>query len=408
MGGLARLGQCLVDPLSAGDPRLNPSDIQSKLSSSRTEGGTKVSRESVPGSASTIWYAQRDALRPGPAEEIAGGWSETARSRVAEFLERIETKTLTVGVVGLGYVGLPIVREFNERGFPVIGFDVDSTKIEKLKAGEAYLRHIGEDLPRKLAASENFRPTDDPVLLREADAILLCVPTPLGKHREPDLSYVRSSTEMVAKILRPGQLIILESTTYPQTTRETIPPILETTGLTSGEDFFVAYSPEREDPGRSDHSTHTIPKLVGGLDSASTTIASALYRAVIEKVHTVSSAEVAESAKLLENIYRAVNIALVNELKVVLSDMDIDIWEVIEAAATKPFGFQAFYPGPGLGGHCIPIDPYYLTWKAKEYGHSTRFIELAGEINTQMPSYVVESTARRSTKPGSHSTGRAF
>ena len=262
-----------------------------------------------------------------------------------------------------------------------------------MRHGWGSSKHLGDDSTRRLAESPRFEATADPERLAEADAILLCVPTPLGEHREPDLRYVLDSTHMVAKVLRRGQLGVLESTTYPGTTREEMLPILESGGLRCGKDFFLAYSPEREDPGRENMTTSAIPKLVGGIDDSSGNLAMALYEKVITQMHRVSSAEVAEAAKLLENIYRAVNIALVNELKVVLTEMDVDVWEVISAAATKPFGFQAFYPGPGLGGHCIPIDPFYLTWKAKEIGHHTKFIELAGEINSQMPHYVIDRVA---------------
>ncbi|MEO6595257.1 MAG: nucleotide sugar dehydrogenase [Planctomycetota bacterium] len=305
---------------------------------------------------------------------------------------KIHSRTATVGVVGLGYVGLPLLRAFFAAGFPVIGYDVDTAKIDLLKRGESYLKHLGMDFVRELAKSPKFVATANPADLAKADAIILCVPTPLGSHGEPDMSYIVKSTEMVAKVLRKGQLISLESTTYPGTTRGDCLPILAKTGLTAGQDYFLAFSPEREDPGRKDHSTQTIPKLVGGLDEASGRLATMLYAAAIAKVVPVESAEIAEAAKLLENIYRCVNIALVNELKPVLAAMDIDIWKVIDAAATKPFGFQAFYPGPGLGGHCIPIDPFYLTWKAREFGHHTRFIELAGEINNSMPHYVIART----------------
>lgn len=309
------------------------------------------------------------------------------------LIDRFTRRTATIGVVGLGYVGLPLVRALHDAGFTVVGYDIDPRKIEFLSRGESYLKHLGEDLPRTLAASPRFSATSDENALRACDAIVLCVPTPLGKHQEPDLSYVATSAAMVARVLRPGMLVSLESTSYPGTTREVCLPPLQSSGLVCGTDFFLAFSPEREDPGRTGLETRTIPRLVGGLDSASGQVAAAMYRAAIDRVELVDTAEIAEAAKLLENIYRAVNIALVNELKPVLADMGIDIWKVIRAAATKPFGFQPFYPGPGLGGHCIPIDPYYLTYKAREYGHSTRFIELAGEINHRMPRYVVDRLA---------------
>jgi UDP-N-acetyl-D-glucosamine dehydrogenase len=311
----------------------------------------------------------------------------------ATLIQRFTSRQAKVGVVGLGYVGLPLVRAMHNAGFRVVGFDIDSRKVEMLRAGESYLKHLGPDLARDLSVSDRFTPTDDPDALRECDAIAICVPTPLGKHQEPDLSYVQRSIEMVARVLKPGGLVSLESTTYPGTTRELCLPILEGNQRRCGQDFFLVFSPEREDPGRQGIETRTIPRLVGGIDDASTRVGVALYSAAVEQVIAVDSAEIAEAAKLLENIYRAVNIALVNELKPVLADMGIDIWKVIRAAATKPFGFQPFYPGPGLGGHCIPIDPYYLTYKAREYGHTTRFIELAGEINHHMPRYVVDRTA---------------
>ena len=308
--------------------------------------------------------------------------------------QKIENKTARIGVIGLGYVGLPLLRAFFHVGYPVMGFDIDSTKIAKLLKGENYLKHLGGDFVKAMSMSPAFTATADFKRLGEADVIIVCVPTPLGKHLEPDMSYIELSTDQIAATLRAGQLVVLESSTYPRTTRDVMLPRLEVAAkkqqLKLGEDYFVAYSPEREDPGRKDHNTQTIPKLVGGIDKQSGEIAVALYRNAIAQVIPVSSAEVAEAAKLLENIYRAVNIALVNEMKVVLSAMGIDIWEVIDAAKTKPFGFQAFYPGPGLGGHCIPIDPYYLTWKAREVDMPTRFIELAGEINRNMPTYVVE------------------
>jgi UDP-N-acetyl-D-glucosamine dehydrogenase len=315
---------------------------------------------------------------------------------VSELQSKIENGVAVVGVIGLGYVGLPLLRAFHQGGLPVVGFDIDPAKVQALKAGRNYLKHLeeqfGESFVKELAASKRFDATTDFSRLGECDAVISCVPTPLGRHLEPDLSYVERTAEDIAATLRPGQLVVLESTTYPRTTREVMLPRFEARGLRCGKDFFLAFSPEREDPGRKDHNTVTIPKLVGGIDAASTTVAAALYRRAVKRVVEVSSAEVAESAKLLENIYRAVNIALVNEMKVVLADLGIDIWEVIEAARTKPFGFQAFYPGPGLGGHCIPIDPFYLTWKAREVNRSTRFIELAGEVNRSMPDYVVERT----------------
>lgn len=313
-------------------------------------------------------------------------------SKQPTISSRIASKSAVVGIIGLGYVGLPLAYAFWRAGFGVIGFDVDDKKIESLAAGKNYLKHLGDDMIKEMIATDRFTSTTDFSRLGEPDAILVCVPTPLGKHLEPDLSFVEQTADDIAKTLRPGQLVVLESTTYPRTTREIMLPRFEATGMKCGQDFHLAYSPEREDPGRKDHNTQNIPKLVGGIDAASGKVALSLYECAIEKVILVSSAEVAEAAKLLENIYRAVNIAMVNEMKVLLTAMDIDVWEVIQAAATKPFGFQPFYPGPGLGGHCIPIDPYYLTWKAREVGLSTRFIELAGEVNRAMPDYVVQRT----------------
>lgn len=297
-----------------------------------------------------------------------------------------------MGIIGLGYVGLPLAHAFWRAGFSVIGFDVDNKKIESLDKGKNYLKHLGHEMIAEMNATNRFTATSDFSRLGEPDAILVCVPTPLGKHLEPDLSFVEQTAIDIAKTLRKGQLVVLESTTYPRTTREIMLPHFVAKGFTCGKDFYLAFSPEREDPGRKDHNTQTIPKLVGGIDVPSGKVAMALYECAIQKVIQVSSAEVAEAAKLLENIYRAVNIAMVNEMKVLLTAMDIDVWEVIQAASTKPFGFHPFYPGPGLGGHCIPIDPYYLTWKAREVGLSTRFIELAGEVNRAMPDYVVQRT----------------
>lgn len=304
--------------------------------------------------------------------------------------QKIEDRSAIVGVMALGYVGLPLARAFWQGGFKVIGFDVDQAKIDQLEKGENYLKHLGEDFVGEMSRSNQFEATTDFDRLGEADAILVCVPTPLGEHHEPDLSYVERTAADIGKRLRAEQLVVLESTTYPGTTRDVmLPELIATNALEVGKNFYLSYSPEREDPGRKGHSTQTIPKLVGGIDSVSGELATLLYKQVIEEVIPVSSAEIAESAKILENVYRAVNIALVNELKVILTGMNIDVWEVIEAAATKPFGFQAFYPGPGLGGHCIPIDPFYLTWKAKEIGKPTEFIELAGKINHDMPGWVV-------------------
>lgn len=313
-------------------------------------------------------------------------------TRLPELLQRIERRQALVGVIGLGYVGLPLALLFEEAGFPVLGFDVDPEKPRLLMRGESYIRHIGTDRVAKAFQSGRISATTEIAKVAECDAIIVCVPTPLGKHREPDLRFVAATADDIARHLRPGQLVILESTTYPGTTREELLPRLEQTGLRCGQDFFLAFSPEREDPGNQHFSTRGIPKVVGGIDDSSLKASTTLYAAVVEKVVPVSSAEVAEAAKLLENIFRAVNIALVNELKVVFDRMNIDIWEVIEAAKTKPFGFMAFYPGPGLGGHCIPLDPFYLSWKAAEHGVWARFIELAGEINTAMPRYVVDRT----------------
>jgi len=321
-------------------------------------------------------------------------------SPAAVLADRIEKSVATVAVIGMGYVGFPLARALHEAGYRVIGFDIDDRKIEMMQRGESYLGHLGEDYFRSLTEGERFAPTSDPDRIADADVVVLCVPTPLGPHREPDLSYVLDSTRIVADRLRPGQLVILESTTYPGTTRDEMLPILKESGLQAGKDFFVAFSPEREDPGRVGVTTAEIPKLVGGLDDNSTRLAVTFYSNAISQVHEVSSAEVAEAAKILENVYRAVNIALVNELKLVFDRLDIDVWEVVAAAATKPFGFQAFYPGPGLGGHCIPIDPFYLAWRAKQAGYPTRFIELAGEINSSMPHVVVDRVAESLNEDG--------
>ncbi len=314
------------------------------------------------------------------------------------LLQKIADRTATAGVVGLGYVGLPLAHALHNGGLRVVGFDVDKTKVEMLEAGQAYLTHLGTELYETLAASDRFDATTDMGRLGEPDVVIVCLPTPLGRHNEPDLSYVESAGRDIGAVLRPGQLVILESTTYPGTTRREFwdavvaaNPVNASLGI--GTDVFVAYSPEREDPGRSSHSTSTIPKLVGGLDDASGELAVALYRVGIADVVPVDNAEIAEAAKLLENIFRAVNIALVNEMKIVLTELGIDVWKVVEAAATKPFGFMPFFPGPGLGGHCIPIDPFYLSWRAREVGQPVHFIELAGELNGRMPGYVVDRLA---------------
>ncbi len=309
-----------------------------------------------------------------------------------DFKRKIENKKVIVGVLGLGYVGLPLAREFASAGLNVIGFDIDQQKVRILNSGRSIIKHVPHTQIRQMVKSGLFHATTDMAGLKKADAILICVPTPLTENRDPDMRFVVSSTKTIAKYLRPGQLIVLESTTYPGTTREVMVPILESSGLKAGKDFHLAYSPEREDPGNKDFSTKTIAKVVGGLTKKCCKMACELYETAIVRTVTVSSLEAAEASKILENVYRCVNIAMVNELKIVFDRMGIDIWEVIHAASTKPFGFKAFYPGPGLGGHCIPIDPFYLTWRARQYGMPTRFIELAGEINTSMPHYVITKT----------------
>ncbi len=306
-----------------------------------------------------------------------------------ELLQKIKNREATVGVVGLGYVGLPLVLEFVEEGFPALGFDIDPEKVEMLNAGESYIKHIGPERVKKAVNARRFRATDDFSQLKEADCILVCVPTPLNKYREPDISFIVKTSETISQYLRKNQLVVLESSTFPGTTEEIMRPILERSGLTCHEDFFLAFSPEREDPNNPKYTTKTIPKVVGANHPTSLELAKTLYDQVIVKTVPVSSSQAAEATKLLENIFRSVNIALVNEMKIILDRMGIDVWEVINAAATKPFGFMPFYPGPGLGGHCIPIDPFYLTWKAREFDINTKFIELAGEINTFMPYYVV-------------------
>ncbi len=309
------------------------------------------------------------------------------------FIKNTEDKTLTVGVIGLGYVGLPLVLSYAAKGYHVTGFDVDLKKIAALQAGESYIKHIDPGPIAEYVADGRIKATSDFQRIGEVDAVIICVPTPLSAHREPDLSYIEATLEAIVPHLKPGQLVSLESTTYPGTTLEVVKPRIESGGLEVGKSIFLVFSPEREDPGNENFAGPVIPKVLGGVSEDCLERGLALYGAIYAKVVPVSSPSVAEFTKLLENIYRAVNIGLVNEMKIVASAMGVDIWEVIDAAKTKPFGFTAFYPGPGLGGHCIPIDPFYLTWKAREYGLHTRFIELAGEINRSIPEYVVERTA---------------
>ncbi|GAB5404479.1 MAG: nucleotide sugar dehydrogenase [Aureliella sp.] len=305
-------------------------------------------------------------------------------------LEKFLELNAIVGIVGLGYVGLPLVDAFLEAGFRVLGFDVDQCKVDRLNLGESYISHISDETIQAWKRDARFEATSKMARLAEADAILICVPTPLNESRDPDLSFVVNTTREIARGLVSGQLVVLESTTYPGTTRDVMLPILNQSGLHAGRDYFLAYSPEREDPGNPDFKSTTIPKVVGGYDAGSLELATCLYSKAVQEVVTVSCLEVAEACKILENTYRCINIALVNELKVLLDKMGVDVWEVINAAKTKPFGFQAFYPGPGLGGHCIPIDPFYLSWLARKHKLPTKFIELAGEVNTSMPDYVVE------------------
>ena len=310
------------------------------------------------------------------------------------LLDRILAKDAVVGICGLGYVGLPLALTFGEKGFPVIGFDIDKRKIEAIEKGESYIKHIGaERIARATRSEKPFTATMDFRRAAKADALILCVPTPLNANREPDMTYIENTARAIGPYVHSGQLVVLESSTYPGTTEEVVKPIVEKlSGLRAGIDFFLAFSPEREDPGNPHFNTATIPKVVGGHTTQCTEVACALYASAITRVVPVKGTREAELTKLLENIFRCVNIALVNEMKLLCERMNIDLWEVIEAAKTKPFGFMPFYPGPGLGGHCIPIDPYYLTWKAREFEFNTRFIELAGEINWQMPHHVVDRT----------------
>ena len=310
------------------------------------------------------------------------------------LFDKIKNKQATIGVIGLGYVGLPLVIEFYKAGFSVTGLDIDQKKINLLSQGQSYIKHIPDASIRLLVKDGMFQGSTDFSLVKKLDCILICVPTPLKQNRDPDMSYILSTARKIAPHIRKEQLIVLESTTYPGTTQEVLAPELESgSGLKSNRDFYLAYSPEREDPNNKDFTTATIPKVIGSDSPASLEITDALYSSIVQKTVRVSGTNTAEATKLLENIFRAVNIALVNELKVVFDKMDIDIWEVIAASSTKPFGFMPFYPGPGLGGHCIPIDPFYLAWKAKQFGVSTRFIELAGEINVSMPYYIMQKVS---------------
>lgn len=306
-----------------------------------------------------------------------------------KFKQKVDRRESSIGVIGLGYVGLPLVLEFVAKGFKTVGFDIDQSKMEMIAAGKTYIKHIPDSSIAQLNTSGKFDATTDFSRIKEVDVIIICVPTPLTSHREPNLAYINSTAESIYPYLQKGQLVILESTTYPGTTDEVLLPMLEKSGLKAGKDFYLAFSPEREDPGNKSFTTGTIPKVVGGCTPESLERASYLYQQIVVETVPVSSTRTAEAVKILENIFRSVNIALVNELKVIYAKMGIDIWEVIDAAKTKPFGFMPFYPGPGLGGHCIPIDPFYLTWKAREYDSATKFIELAGEINTAMPMHVV-------------------
>jgi UDP-N-acetyl-D-glucosamine dehydrogenase len=329
----------------------------------------------------------------GVGERKAGAEKRPAPAAMAaSYVRKAKDRDLTIGVMGLGYVGLPLAEAFLKAGFRVLGFDIDESKIEAIKADRTYIEHIPNKRVAAMNATRRFEVTSSDKRLSVADALLMCVPTPLNAHREPDISYVERTTELVAKRLRPGQLVVLESTTYPGTSDEVVKVILEKTGLKAGRDFAIAYSPEREDPGNINFSTSTIPKVVGANTIPERDMAVAIYETITQVV-TVADMKTAEAVKLTENIFRLINIALVNELKVVFQGMDIDVWEVIEGAKSKPFGFMPFYPGPGLGGHCIPIDPFYLTWKARAHGEATRFIELAGDVVTNMPRYVIETLA---------------
>lgn len=312
------------------------------------------------------------------------------QSKGSPLLERIQKSEAKVGVVGLGYVGLPLGMAFADAGFTVLGLDIDRRKLEKLGKGESYIKHIPSEPVSKLMKSGRLQVSDDFTRVKDLDCVIICVPTPLTASREPDMSFIVKTGELLGPHVRKNQLFVLESTTYPGTTDEVLKPLLEKGGLKAGKDFFLAFSPEREDPGNANFNTKTIPKIIGGHTPACLEVAQALYGKALKNTVAVSSTRVAELSKLLENIFRCVNIAMVNEMKMLCDRMNLDVWEVIQAASTKPFGFMPFYPGPGLGGHCIPIDPFYLTWKAREFEFHTKFIELAGEVNTQMPYYVVQ------------------
>jgi UDP-N-acetyl-D-glucosamine dehydrogenase len=327
--------------------------------------------------------------------------AQTAQQLSDRLLQRIKDRQAVVGVVGLGYVGLPLVLEFVSKGFNVVGLDIDQRKVDALTSGKSYIEYIPASSIEQMLATGRFKATPNPASVKECDAVLLCLPTPLTKQREPDTSYIEKMAESMAPHMKEGTLVVLESTTYPGTTSDVMAPILEKgSGMRAGENFFVAYSPEREDPANKQFKTATIPKVVGADTDEARAAANALYAAVVEKTVPVSSTATAEATKLVENIFRCVNIAMVNELKMVFQRMGIDIWEVVGAASTKPFGYMPFYPGPGLGGHCIPIDPFYLTWKAREFDMPTKFIELAGEINTHMPYYVVNRTMEALNEAG--------
>ncbi len=320
--------------------------------------------------------------------------------QAVNFEKNIKNRKAYIGIIGLGYVGLPLLKTFLAGGFRVMGFDIDAKKVKMLNQGKSYIKHVQTEELKKYIKARKFQATAEFKNLAKVDVIIICVPTPLDAHKNPDLSYVLNTTEVIAQNLRKGQLVVLESTTYPGTTEEKMLPILEKKGFKVGKDFYLAYSPERENPGDKEYTTAKIPKVVGGVTPSCRRLTQALYDQIVIKTIPVSSPRVAEATKLLENIFRSVNIALVNELKMIFELMDIDIWEVIKAASTKPFGYKPFYPGPGFGGHCIPVDPFYLTWKAKEVEYPTKFIELAGEINTHMPYYVVTKTVEALNRKG--------